>query len=47
VGAGVTHVVAAIDANEIELEEAKEVFEIPVVSPRWVAYCVHLGKILP
>jgi len=46
-GVGTTHVFAGEGADKLKIEEAQEVFEVPVVSPVWILVCASLKKILP
>jgi len=46
-GSTVTHVFVGDDPDDLKVEEAKDIFDIPIVRPEWIAYCVKLGRILP
>jgi len=44
---GVTHFIAGEGADKDKMDEAKDIFDIPIVSPRWIIYSTHHGKALP
>ncbi len=46
-GVGVSHFIAEKDADEIKVEEAKDIFEIPIISPRWILYSAAVDMLLP
>lgn len=47
VGVATTHMLAGSDADEMKVDEAKDIFELPVVTPEWVILSAQVGKQLP
>lgn len=46
-GLSTTHFIAGPDPDEMKVDEAKDIFEVPVVTPDWAALSLKLGKVLP
>ncbi|CAL8137376.1 unnamed protein product [Orchesella dallaii] len=42
-----THMIVGEGANEVKLNEAEEVFDLPNLQERWVVYSAKSGKLLP
>ncbi|CAL8068687.1 unnamed protein product [Orchesella dallaii] len=42
-----THMIVGEGANEVKLNEAEEVFDMPTLQERWVVYSAKSGKLLP
>ncbi|ODN02624.1 PAX-interacting protein 1 [Orchesella cincta] len=42
-----THMIVGEGADELKLNEAEEVFELPNLQARWVVYSARAGKLLP
>lgn len=46
-GDNVTHLIAGYDADENELADAKDLYEVPAVTHDWVIFSAKCNKLLP
>ncbi|KAK4878474.1 hypothetical protein RN001_010980 [Aquatica leii] len=42
----VTHLICGFNAEETDISDANELYEIPAVTPKWIVMCVQLNRIL-
>lgn len=45
-GVSTTHYIAGPDPDQVTMDEAKDIFEVPVVVPDWAVLSIKLGKVV-